>query len=55
MTWDNQEKSGVTGAGWFYDEPNLFYDELKDPDSGNEDVFYDGIGLTTEWTNVTES
>jgi hypothetical protein len=38
--WDLQEKSNNTAGGWTYDENNLVYDYLLDPDSGLP-VFYD--------------
>ena len=53
-TWDLQEESGTSGAGWLYDEVNLTYDNLLDPDSGLP-VFYDGLGSTVSWTNLTKS
>jgi hypothetical protein len=52
--WDNQEKSGTIGGGWQYDEPNLTYDAMLDPDTGNP-VYYDGFGIDTSWTNITKT
>lgn len=51
--WDNIEKSGG-GQGWEYDEVNLMYDSLVDPDSGSA-VYYNGIGTVTTLTNITKS
>lgn len=48
-TWDNIEKSGGSG-GWEYDEVNLQYDSLIDPDSGST-VYYNGVGQTSSITN----
>jgi len=53
--WDKQQESGATGGGQFYDEINLFYDALEHPESGNDDVYYDGIGSVVTWTNQSES
>lgn len=33
------------GAGWAYDDPNITYDGLTDPVSGNP-VYYDSSGQT---------
>jgi len=52
-TWDNIEKSG-SSAGWEYDETNLLYDSATDPDSGGN-VYYNGIGTVTTFTNITKS
>lgn len=49
-TWDNVEKSGT---GWAYNEPNLVYDQVTDPDSGDA-VSYNGIGTATVWTNLNK-
>ena len=51
--WDNIEKSGGSD-GWEYDEVNLTYDALVDPDSGST-VYYNGIGTVTTFTNITKS
>lgn len=53
-TWDYQEKSNTVGGGWFYDEANLGYDDLLDPDSGNP-VFYDGFGLAQTWSLLSKT
>lgn len=46
--WDNVEKSG---ADWNYNEINLSYNEVTDPDSGN-DVFYNSVGTLATFINV---
>ncbi len=53
-TWDLQEKSNNTAGGWTYDENNLGYDDLLDPDSGLP-VFYDGFGLSVTWSLLSKS
>ena len=53
-TWDNIEKSGTIGGGWFYNEANLEYNQLIDPDSGNP-VYYDGLGVSSSWTNIPKT
>jgi hypothetical protein len=53
-TWDLQEKSGSLSGGWQYDEANLLYDSLIDPDTGNP-VYYDGLGLYDAWALITKS
>nr|AKH48005.1 hypothetical protein [uncultured marine virus] len=50
--WNPQEKSGV--GSQFYDENNLFYDALIENTTGSE-VYYDGLGSTTVWTNLTKN
>lgn len=50
--WDNQEKSG-NNQGWEYDETNLLYDSLLDPDS-NLAVYYNGVGIVSSFTNETK-
>lgn len=52
-TWDNQEKAGNT-QGWEYDESNLLYDSLSDPDSGLA-VLYNGMGTSSSFTNVIKN
>lgn len=52
-TWDFIEKS-ISGAGQQYNETNLTYDSLIDPDSGNT-VYYDGIGIVSSWTFATKN
>ena len=42
---DLQEK---TGSGWNYDEDNLTYDAVTDPDTGLP-VLYDSLGTNTSW------
>lgn len=49
--WDNKLKPG---SGYFYDEINLFYDEIIDPFSSLP-VYYEGIGALTTWTTVIKS
>ncbi len=53
-TWDNLEKIGTITGGWSYNEVNLAYDQPVDPDTGNT-VYYNGIGLSTTWTNQPKS
>ena len=53
-TWDNQEKVGTGTGGWQYNEPNLNYNSVLDPDS-NLPVYYNGIGVTTSWSNGTKT
>jgi len=52
-TWDNVEKSGSTTA-WEYNEVNMTYNQLLDPDS-NLPVLYNGIGVSTSITNVPKT
>ena len=40
-TWDLQEKGG---QAWEYDEANLEYDSLLDPDGSNP-IYYNSSGL----------
>ena len=47
--WDLIEKVGTFLGGWQYNEPNLTYNQLLDPDSGNV-VYYNGLGLGQTWT-----
>ncbi len=51
--WDNIEKTGTGVGGWMYNEVPLTYNQVIDPDSGLE-VFYNGVGVTTGWSNQTE-
>lgn len=53
-TWDLQEKSGTGIGGWTYNEPNLTYNQLLDPDSGSP-VYYNGFGNTATWTLLTKT
>jgi len=53
-TWEHQLKPGTEGGGQQYDDSNLEYDALLDPDSGNS-VFYDSIGQSQTWTNQSKS
>lgn len=53
-TWDYQEKSNNTDGGWTYDEANLGYDDLVDPDSGLP-VYYDGFGLSPTWSLLSKT
>lgn len=49
-TWNNFDKTGVVGGGWQYNEANLTYNQVIDPNTGNI-VYYNGIGLPTTWSN----
>lgn len=51
-TWDSQEKAGNSG-GYEYNENNLTYNAVTDPDSGLT-VSYNGIGTITSFTNLTK-
>lgn len=53
-SWDNIEKSGVTTGGWTYNEPNLQYNQVTDPDTGNS-VKYNGFGVSQTFTNQSKS
>lgn len=53
-TWDLIEKSGTITGGWTYNEPNLAYNQVLDPDSGTP-VYYNGFGSTPTWTLQTKS
>jgi hypothetical protein len=53
-TWDNIEKSGTGNGGWEFNEPNLTFNQSIDPDSGNT-VYFNGLGLSTTWTNISKS
>ena len=50
-TWDLQEKSGSSQE---YNEANLSYDEINDPDGGNP-VYYNSVGLTPVYTLQAKS
>jgi hypothetical protein len=52
--WDTIEKAGTSNGGWTYDEDNLEYDQLIDPDSGNK-VYYNGVGTSVAWTNIPKT
>ena len=52
--WDNLEKSGVITGGWDYNEPNLNYDQIVDPDTDNN-VYYEGLGIITTWSNIAKT
>lgn len=52
-TWDNQEKAG-SESGYEYNEFNLTYNQLTDPDSGLA-VLYNGFGIATSFTNQPKS
>lgn len=54
MTWDLIEKSGFTGGGWDYNEPNLTYNEDIDPDTGAS-VTYNSLGTEDTWTNINKT
>ena len=49
-TFDLQEK---TGSGYQYDETNLTYDAVLDPDTGLP-VLYDSFGENTSWVLETK-
>jgi hypothetical protein len=49
-TWDNQIKSG---NDWEYNEQNLAYNDLYDPD-GNAIIYYNSAGSSPTYTNVTK-
>jgi hypothetical protein len=51
VSFDSQEKAG---SGWDYNDMNLTYNAVFDPDSGNE-VFYNGIGRVTTFTNQSKN
>lgn len=46
-TYDARERNGL---GYFFDDANMFYDQVMAFDSGSE-VFYDGDGATISWGN----
>lgn len=52
--WDYQEKSGTAVGGWEYNENNLAYNSLTDPDTGNN-VYYNGFGLSQSWSLLTKT
>lgn len=52
--WDDQEKPGVAGGGWDYDDNLIEYDSDEDPES-SAPLRYDGEGLETNWSNENES
>lgn len=41
------------GRGWLYNEAGYTYDQDTDPDTG-ADVFYDSVGLETDWDHLTK-
>jgi len=47
MSWKNTRKPGTD---WEYNEFGYSYNQDKDPFSG-EDVFYNSVGVGTEWSN----
>lgn len=53
-TWDTIEKSGTGAGGWFFNENNLAFNQETDPDSGNP-VYFNGFGLSANWTNQPKS
>jgi hypothetical protein len=53
-TWDFLEKTGISGGGWTYDEGNLAYDDLQDPDTGNV-VYYNGFGSEAVWSLLAKT
>lgn len=52
-TWDYDEKIGTFEGGWFYNEVNLTYNQVSDPDGGGL-VCYNGVGVTVSWTYDTK-
>lgn len=48
--WDRRERSG---KAWTYNDNNLTYNQAVDPDSGDT-VYYNGLGSTTTWSNLTK-
>jgi len=52
--WDNQEKTGRGNGGWKFNEPNLTFNQMFDPDTGNI-VYFNGLGLTVTWTNIAKT
>ena len=46
--WQRVAKAGTSSV--FYDQ-TIFYDSIIEPTSGL-DVFYDGTGTLTDWTNI---
>lgn len=53
-TWDNLEKPGFANGGWEYNETNLTYNEVIDPDT-QLSVTYNGLGTAVSWSNQTKS
>lgn len=53
-TWDNLEKATTFSGGWDFNEVNLAFNQVNDPDTGNL-VYFNGIGLLTTWTNIPKS
>jgi len=53
-TWDYQEKSNTSTGGWQYNESNLEYNSMLDPDSGSP-VYYNGIGLSSSWSLLSKT
>lgn len=45
-SWDSVKKPG---GGWAYNEVGYTYNQATDPDSGLS-VYYNSVGLTTQWT-----
>ena len=61
VTFGNASKNAASpkryakaGSGWDYDQPEITYDGLTDPITGLP-VCYDGLGVTTTWTNATKN
>jgi hypothetical protein len=50
-TWDLQEKGG---QAWEYNETNLDYNSVLDPDGGNG-VYYNSSGLAPSYTLQAKS
>ncbi len=50
-SYDYRERAGL---GWYYDEENMFYDQVISSETGSE-VFYDGDGATITWGNQTRN
>jgi len=52
--FENLEKVGTITGGWDYEEQDLDYEQIADVDTGNT-VFYEGLGITTDWTNINKT
>lgn len=53
-TFENREKPGTNIGGWDYNEDEITYNESLDPDT-NLTVFYNGLGVSTNWSNETKN
>jgi hypothetical protein len=52
--WDDQEKPGIAGGGWDYNDNLIEYNSDEDPES-SDSLKYNGVGLETVWSNENES